>query len=109
MSIAALMANPSMIYAPQAPGAGIAGANVGAGASPATIERFESFLSQGIDRVNNEQIAANQQVEQMVSSQGANLHEAMIALSRAEITLRLGVKVGQKLVNAYQELQRIQI
>jgi flagellar hook-basal body complex protein FliE len=107
MSVAAMMANPSMIYAPSAPG--ISGGAAGAGASPASIERFESFLSEGINKVNNEQIAANGQVEEMVSSQGANLHEAMIALSRAEITLRLGVKVGQKLVNAYQELQRIQI
>ncbi len=108
MGIEAMMMNPSMIYAPNAPG-GSNGLQGGAAASPASIERFENYLSQGIDRVNNEQIAANTQVEEMVSSQGANLHEAMIALSRAEITLRLGVKVGQKLVNAYQELQRIQI
>ena len=45
----------------------------------------------------------------MVETQGANLHEAMIALSRAEIALRVTTKIGQKLVGAYQEISRMQI
>lgn len=108
MSVQSLMATPSMIYAPQSAG----GINSGAPAAlPASdgIDRFGALLSEGIAKVNGEQVNANNQVQEMISSQGANMHEAMIALSRAEITLRLGVKIGTKLVNAYQELQRIQI
>lgn len=107
MSINALLSNPSMIYAPNAPGAlPSTQTSVGVGNSASD---FQQALSEGINKINQEQVQADTQVQEMVSSQGANLHEAMIALSRAEITLRLGIKVGQKMVNAYQELQRIQI
>ena len=109
MSVPAMMSNPAMIYAPTgAARAPFSSPSVG-GASPGMAAHFERALASGIEKVNQEQVDANTQVQEMVSSQGANIHEAMIALSRAEITLRLGVKVGQKLVGAYQELQRIQI
>lgn len=104
------MTNPAMIYAPQGVGGMQLPSSPSQGvASPGVAAHFEKALASGIDKVNQEQVEANSQVQEMISSQGANIHEAMIALSRAEITLRLGVKVGQKLVGAYQELQRIQI
>ena len=111
MSVPAMMTNPAMIYAPPRAASMQFSSPAAAGqaASPGMAAHFEQALASGIEKVNQEQVDANTQVQEMVSSQGANIHEAMIALSRAEITLRLGVKVGQKLVGAYQELQRIQI
>ena len=108
MAINALPMNPALIYAPSGPPDPGAAA-LGGGASLQSSQRFEGYLKEGLHAVNDAQLEANAQTEEMITSQGANLHEAMIALSRAEITLRLGVKVGQKLVSAYQELGRIQI
>lgn len=39
----------------------------------------------------------------------ADVHDAMIALQRAELTLQLTVQVRNKLVQAYQEIMRMPI
>ena len=38
-----------------------------------------------------------------------DVHEAMIALQRADMTLQLTVQVRNKLVQAYQEIMRMPI
>ena len=82
---------------------------VGAGEAPRAVEGFRQMLAQGIEQANGEHVRASDEVGNMVKTQGANLHEAMIALSRAEIALRVTTRVGQKLVQGYQELSRMQI
>jgi flagellar hook-basal body complex protein FliE len=37
------------------------------------------------------------------------VHDAMIALQRAEMTLQLTVQIRNKLVNAYQDIMRMPI
>lgn len=77
--------------------------------APALGTSFTDLLTQGIERANQTQLDANRQVDTLVQTQGANMHETMIALSRADITLRLTLKVGQKLVQAYQEVSRMNV
>lgn len=74
-----------------------------------TGRAFASTLSRAIDAVNTQSRAADTAVQDMVASQGANLHETMIELEKAEIATRLAVKIGQKLVQAYQEVSRMQV
>lgn len=92
------------------------GPQVGAVSTPpprthvaATGRAFASTLSRAIDAVNAQSRAADTAVQDMVASQGANLHETMIELEKAEIATRLAVKIGQKLVQAYQEVSRMQV
>lgn len=77
--------------------------------APTLGTSFTDLLTQGIESANRSQLEANRQVETLVQTQGANMHETMIALSRADITLRLTLKVGQKLVQAYQEVSRMNV
>ena len=88
---------PSALPAP------LAGGPEGAGLD------FGAILMQGIERANQDQLQAKAQTNKLVQTQGANLHETMVALSRADISLRLTLKVGQKLVQAYQEVSRMHI
>lgn len=74
-----------------------------------SLEAFERALAQGVQAANTELHQADQTVEAMVEGRGANLHEAMIALERADITARLTVKVGEKLVQAYQQVSQMQV
>ena len=59
---------------------------------------------------NTEQAAgdANVAVSNMVDKTG-DVHEAMIALQRAEMTLQLTVQVRNKLVQAYHDIMRMPI
>lgn len=77
--------------------------------SKSTTGAFAAALAQGIQRADMEVKQADHSVERMVESRGANLHEAMIALDRADIATRLTAKIGQKLVQAYQEVSRMQV
>jgi len=47
-------------------------------------------------------------VSNMVEGTG-DVHEAMIAMQRSEMTLQLTVQVRNKLVSAYQEIMRMSI
>jgi flagellar hook-basal body complex protein FliE len=51
---------------------------------------------------------ANDAVSNMLTGKG-DVHEAMIALQRAETTLQLTVQVRNKLVQAYQDVMRMPI
>ncbi len=51
---------------------------------------------------------ANAAVTRMLDGSG-DVHEAMIALQRAELSFQLTMQVRNKLVSAYQEIQRMPI
>ena len=90
--------HPAMVYAPRPPSS-----------ANQMAHGFGDMVAKGIEKANLEHTQADEQITHMVQSQGENVHEAMVALSRAEITLRLTQRVGQKLVSAYQDLSRLQI
>ena len=52
--------------------------------------------------------AANAAVDQMLDGSG-DVHDAMIALQRAELTLQLTVQMRNKLVQAYQDIMRMPV
>lgn len=70
---------------------------------------FQQVLKERLQQANQEVKAADQAVEEMIQTQGANLHETMIALEKADIAVRLTTKVGEKLVRAYKEVSQIQV
>lgn len=52
--------------------------------------------------------AANEAVSKMIGGTG-DVHEAMIALQRAEVTMQLTVQIRNKLVAAYHDVMRMPI
>lgn len=63
---------------------------------------FKEMLSE----VNGQQHEADNQVRQLLLGK-VDLHEAMLALEKAELSLRLLVQVRNKMVRAYEELSRM--
>jgi len=53
-------------------------------------------------------MGANSAVTGMLRGQ-LDVHDAMIALQRADLTLQFGVQVRNKLVGAYQEIMRMPV
>jgi flagellar hook-basal body complex protein FliE len=76
-------------------------------ASP-TSGSFTDSLSRLVDSVDSSDKAANAAVEQMLDGSG-DVHDAMIALQRAELTLQLTVQMRNKLVQAYQDIMRMPV
>jgi len=79
-----------------------------AGAPAATGEGFGEALAKMITSSEQSGDAANSAVEQMLGGTG-DVHDAMIALQRAELTLQLTVQVRNKLVQAYQEILKMPV
>src|SRR3989442_2026740 len=46
-------------------------------------------------------------MQQLATGQNTNIHETMIASEKADIALRMMVQVRNKMIEAYQEMMRI--
>ena len=69
---------------------------------------FGASLARLVDTVEQSHAGANSAVNGMLAGQ-TDVHDAMIAMQRADLTLQLGVQVRNKLVNAYQEIMRMPV
>ena len=74
-----------------------------------SADKFGAALLKSISEVNQSQINADKAAEQIAAGDTKNLHEAMIKLEEADISLRLMVQVRNKAVEAYQEIMRMQV
>ncbi len=91
----------------QASGAGTV-ARLARAASAPDAASFADSLGKLIDTVETTQGDANTAVVDMLDGSG-EVHDAMIALQRAEMTLQLTVQIRNKLVQAYQDVMRMSI
>ena len=77
-------------------------------AAAAGAASFGESLASLLDTVESSSQSANRAVEHMLNGTG-DVHEAMIALQRAELTLQLTVQLRNKLVQAYQDIMRMPV
>ena len=69
---------------------------------------FGQSLMNLVENVEQSGADANVAVSNMLDKTG-DVHDAMIALQRAEMTLQLTVQIRNKLVQAYQEVMRMPV
>jgi len=67
-------------------------------------EQLESAVS-GVDRQQQE---AEYKLSSMLEGGGADVHDAMIAVEKADLSFQLMLQVRNKVVQAYQEIERMQ-
>jgi flagellar hook-basal body complex protein FliE len=72
------------------------------------VSTFGESLMSLVENVEQTGAEANTAVSNMLDKTG-DVHEAMIALQRAEMTLQLTVQIRNKLVQAYQEIMRMPV
>jgi flagellar hook-basal body complex protein FliE len=70
---------------------------------------FNSLLGSFVGEVNSRQVAAGEAVNGLLSGQPVPLHQAMVAMEEASLSFQLMVEVRNKLLEAYQELMRMQV
>jgi flagellar hook-basal body complex protein FliE len=81
-------------------------------ANPLTDSRnrsFSQYFMSALEKVNQAQIEAETMSKKLASGQIVNVHDVMIAQEKASISLRLAVEVRNKVVEAYQEIMRMQV
>ncbi len=70
---------------------------------------FVSTLKNAIQSVDTLQKDADIKMQQLATGKNTNIHETMIAAEKADIALRLMVQVRNKIIEAYQEIMRMQV
>ncbi len=68
---------------------------------------FKKALHQSITELNELSHEANQKVHEMIMGE-TDIHEAMIAMEKAGISLRLMIQIRNKIMAAYEEIMRMQ-
>ena len=70
---------------------------------------FLDNLKSAIGKVNEVQMQANQAVDALMTGQTQDLHKTMVALQQADVSFQLMMQIRNKLIGAYEEIQRMQI
>ncbi|RYG73877.1 flagellar hook-basal body complex protein FliE [Lentibacillus lipolyticus] len=70
---------------------------------------FANALQTAIDHVNDTQTLSDKKTEALAQGKIDNLHDVMITAQKASITLETSVQVQRKVIDAYNEIMRMQI
>ena len=70
---------------------------------------FGDLLKNKIEEINKLQSDADSAIAKVALSDSGSIHEAMIALEKASISFKTMMKVRNKLLEAYQEVMRMQV
>lgn len=73
-----------------------------------TDQGFGSRLKSAIDEVNQNQHSADQAIEKVIKGE-LGIHEGMIALGKADRSLRLLLQIRNKVMEAYKEISRMPV
>jgi flagellar hook-basal body complex protein FliE len=78
-------------------------------AAGAPSSGFMDTLKQAIGKANDIQLEASQATEALMTGRTQNVHQTMVALQEADVSFQLMMQIRNKLVSAYEEIQRMQI
>ncbi len=68
---------------------------------------FDLFLNEAIDRLKGIQSEAQKAVREL--AQGGDVTGALIAMQKAELSFQLMIELRNRLISAYEEIQRMQV
>jgi flagellar hook-basal body complex protein FliE len=71
-------------------------------------ESFAETLRGAIDEMGALQAQADTRVAGVLEGDGGDVHTALIAVEKADLSFQLMMQVRNKIVSAYQEISRIQ-
>jgi flagellar hook-basal body complex protein FliE len=70
---------------------------------------FGTVLKDSLAQVNQLQTEADTAIQSLATGGTATLHDTMLAVQKAELSFRLMMQVRNKIVEAYQEVLRMQV
>ena len=69
---------------------------------------FVETLRDGMKQIEQLQTDAQQKTQQLLSGNGQDVHAALIAVQKAELSFQLMMQVRNKIVQAYQTISQMQ-
>jgi len=72
-------------------------------------KNFASVLKDSIEKINEAQNQSDVMTEKLARGENVDLHQVMIASQKASITMSATIEVRNKVIEAYQEVMRMQV
>jgi flagellar hook-basal body complex protein FliE len=84
-------------------------ATAGQSASTQQVTPFGQWFTQELDALNTQLVNADRSVQQLAAGASANLHDTMLQLEQARLSFQLAIQVRSRVLEAYQEIMRMQV
>lgn len=83
--------------------------SAGSRAQGASGPGFGEILKDAISTADSLQKQSNVEIEKLMTGESQDLHATMIAVQQADLSFQMMMQVRNKLVQAYQEIMRMQV
>jgi flagellar hook-basal body complex protein FliE len=70
---------------------------------------FLDALQNTMEEVNKTQLEADQSIKDLVAGRTKNIHETMLQLQKADLSLKTMMQVRNKVLEAYKEIMKMQV
>ena len=70
---------------------------------------FTGFLTDALMQTQKAQLEADRAMEKLATGEAKSIHEVMVAMEEADISMRMVVQMRNKIVDAYQEIMRMSV
>ena len=70
---------------------------------------FTDVLNNAVNKVNDSQVKANNDIEALIKGDDITMHEVMLSTHEAQISMQLMLEMRNKLYDAYKELSSVQL
>jgi flagellar hook-basal body complex protein FliE len=71
--------------------------------------QFADILKQALQEVNAAQDTSQQEARNLISGNSTDMHTAILAVQKADVSFQMMMAVRSKLVDAYREVMRMQM
>lgn len=83
--------------------------SIASGSAAGTQKSFADTLSEAINNVNELQKTSDKAMQNLATGRTDNVAEVMITAEKADIALKLMVQVRNKIIDAYQDIMKMQV
>lgn len=70
---------------------------------------FAARIGEGLQQLNRQLLDTQVDLQRLAAGEAANLHEVMVRLEESRVALQLALQVRSRVLEAYQEVMRMQV
>ena len=80
-----------------------------AASAAAGTANFQDFLGKAIGQTNQALLESDDMSRKLAAGEAADLHQVMISLEKASLSLQMTMQVRNKVIDAYQSIMSMQV
>ena len=70
---------------------------------------FGQLFATGLESINKQLVSSQTELQSLAAGDAQNLHQVMIRLEETRLSFQLAVQVRNRLLEAYQDVMRMQV